>query len=83
MTYPICAKSTLSARGCARIAQTDDFPANEIDRLVGVIFDAARSDPKKQFDNDRGTWRSRTCATSPRGARPSCWTTCARARAGR
>jgi len=38
---------------CARIAQTDDFLRNEIDRLVGVIFDAARSDPKKQFDNDR------------------------------
>ena len=38
---------------CARIAAADDFLLNEIDRLVGVIFDAARSDPKKQFDNDR------------------------------
>jgi spore coat protein CotH len=38
---------------CARIAAADDFLMNEIDRLAGVIFDAARSDPKKQFDNDR------------------------------
>jgi spore coat protein CotH len=38
---------------CARNAATDDFLLSEIDRLAGVIFDAARSDPKKQFDNQR------------------------------
>jgi spore coat protein CotH len=38
---------------CAAIAAADDFLFNEIDRLVAVIYDAARSDPKKQFDNDR------------------------------
>jgi spore coat protein CotH len=54
MTYPDLREVYLSTlEQCARIAQTDDFLLNEIDRLVGVIFDAARSDPKKQFDNDR------------------------------
>jgi len=54
MTYPDLRDVYLSTlEQCARIAQTDDFLLNEIDRLVGVIFDAARSDPKKQFDNDR------------------------------
>jgi spore coat protein CotH len=37
---------------CARVAATDDFLALEIDRIAGVIFDAARSDTKKQFSND-------------------------------
>ena len=42
----------LTLEQCARIAAQDDFLALEIDRLVSVIFDAARSDPKKQFTND-------------------------------
>jgi spore coat protein H len=42
--------STLEA--CARTAAADGFLAAEIDRLVTIIYDAARSDPKKQFDND-------------------------------
>ena len=37
----------------ARLAATDDFLAFEIERLTAQIFDAARSDPKKQFSNDR------------------------------
>lgn len=37
---------------CAQIAATDDFLLFEIDRLAGIIFDAARSDPKKQYTND-------------------------------
>jgi spore coat protein CotH len=38
---------------CARAAATDDFLLLEIDRVAGVIFDAARSDPRKQYDNQR------------------------------
>lgn len=54
MTYPDLREIYFQAlENCARIAATDDFLALEIDRLTGIIFDAARSDPKKQFDNDR------------------------------
>src|SRR5262249_41781513 len=38
---------------CASIATTDDFLTHEIDRLAGLISDTVRSDPKKQYDNDR------------------------------
>jgi spore coat protein H len=38
---------------CAVLSRTDDFLALEIDRLVAIIFDAARSDTKKQYSNDR------------------------------
>jgi spore coat protein CotH len=37
---------------CATISATDNFLALEIDRLIAIIFDAARADTKKQF-NDR------------------------------
>jgi spore coat protein CotH len=37
----------------ARLAAADDFLAFEIERLTALIFDAARADTKKQFDNDR------------------------------
>jgi spore coat protein H len=37
---------------CARTAAADDFLLLEIDRLAGIVFDAVRSDTKKQFDND-------------------------------
>jgi spore coat protein CotH len=54
MTYPDLRETFLSSlERCAEIARTDDFLALEIDRLVALIYDAARSDPKKQFDNDR------------------------------
>lgn len=38
---------------CARQTTTDDWLALEIDRLVGVIADAANADTKKQFSNER------------------------------
>lgn len=38
---------------CAVLSRTDDWLANEIDRLIGIVFDAARADTKKQFDNAR------------------------------
>ena len=54
MTYPDLRETFLTAlERCAQIARTDDFMAAEIERLVALIGDAARSDPKKQFDNDR------------------------------
>jgi len=54
MAYPDLKEAYLSTlESCARIAGTDSFLALEIDRLVALIFDAARSDTKKQFDNDR------------------------------
>jgi len=37
---------------CAVVAAAEDFMALEIDRLAGIIFDAARSDTRKQFTND-------------------------------
>jgi spore coat protein CotH len=54
MTYPDLRDVYFTTlEDCARSAAADDFLLLEIDRLVAVIFDAARSDPKKQFDNDR------------------------------
>ena len=38
---------------CATLARTDDFLAAEIDRLTGIIFEAARADTRKQFPNDQ------------------------------
>ena len=38
---------------CAGVAAADDFLLLEIDRLAGIIYDAARSDPKKQFGNEQ------------------------------
>ena len=37
----------------AVLSRTDDWLALEIDRLVAIIFEAARADTKKQFDNPR------------------------------
>ena len=37
----------------ARAAAADDFLAFEVERLTGVIFEAARADTKKQYLNDR------------------------------
>jgi spore coat protein CotH len=54
MAYPDLRETFLAAlERCAQIARTDDFLALEIDRLAGLIYDAATSDPKKQFDNQR------------------------------
>jgi spore coat protein CotH len=53
MAYPELRETYLQTlEACARLTQTDDWLAFEIDRLVGVIFDAARADTKKQFSND-------------------------------
>jgi spore coat protein H len=38
---------------CAILSRTDDWLLNEIDRLTGIIFEAARADTKKQYDNAR------------------------------
>ena len=38
---------------CAIIAKTDDFLSLEIDRLTGIVFDAAKGDTRKQFSNER------------------------------
>ena len=54
MTYPDLRETYLKAlEDCAVVSRTDDFLALEIDRLVGIIFEAARGDTRKQFDNDR------------------------------
>jgi spore coat protein CotH len=54
MAYPDLREIYLSAlERCAAIATADSFLSLEIDRLAGIIFDAAQSDPKKQFDNAR------------------------------
>ena len=53
MAYPELREVYFSTlEGCARTAAADDFLAGEIQRLVALISDAVRSDPKKQFDND-------------------------------
>jgi spore coat protein CotH len=50
MSYPDLRAIFLTAlEDCARIAATDNFLALEIDRVVAVIFDAVRSDPRKQW----------------------------------
>jgi spore coat protein H len=52
MTYPDLREAYLKAiEDCAILSRTDDWLLTEIDRLVGIIFDAARADTKKQFDN--------------------------------
>jgi spore coat protein CotH len=54
LTYPDLRETFLSTlEQCAQAARADDFMALEIDRLAAQIFDAARSDPKKQFDNQQ------------------------------
>ena len=54
MTYPDLRDAYLKAiEDCAILSRTDDWLLNEIDRLAGIIFDAARADTKKQFDNQQ------------------------------
>lgn len=54
MTFPDLRDTYFSVlEQCAGIAAADDFLSLEIDRLAGIIYDAARSDPKKQFGNDQ------------------------------
>jgi spore coat protein CotH len=54
MAYPDLRETYLqSIETCARLSQTDDWLALEIDRLAGLVFDAARADTKKQFSNER------------------------------
>jgi spore coat protein CotH len=54
MAYPDLRETYLQTiEQCARISQTDDFLVLEVDRLAGLVFDAARADTRKQFSNDR------------------------------
>jgi spore coat protein H len=54
MTYPDLRETYLKAiEDCAIVARTDDWLLIEIDRLIGIIFEAARTDTRKQFDNQR------------------------------
>jgi spore coat protein H len=53
MTYPEFRETYLKTiEDCANLARTDDWLLTEIDRLTGIIFDAARADTRKQFTND-------------------------------
>jgi CotH kinase protein len=54
MAYPDLRETYLQTiEQCARLSQTDDFLPLEVDRLAGLVFDAARADTKKQFSNDQ------------------------------
>lgn len=54
MAYPDLRETYLQTiEQCAQLARTDDWLALEIDRLIAIIFDAARADTRKQFANDR------------------------------
>jgi spore coat protein H len=54
MTHPDLREIYLKTlEDCAILAGTDNWLAIEIDRLIGIIFEAARADTKKQFDNNR------------------------------
>jgi len=54
MTYPDLRETYLGTlESCANLAKTDDWMLIEIDRLMAVVFDAARADTRKQFDNTR------------------------------
>jgi hypothetical protein len=55
MTDPELRETYLQALvDCAVLSAADNFLSLEIDRLVGVIFDAATADPKKQWASDSG-----------------------------
>jgi spore coat protein CotH len=52
MTYPDLRDVYLSTlESCATIAKADDFLLLEVDRLTGIIYDAAIGDPKKNYTN--------------------------------
>jgi spore coat protein CotH len=54
LTYPDLRESfLLTLEQCAQAARADDFLALEIERLAAQIADAARSDTKRQFDNQQ------------------------------
>lgn len=54
MTYPDLREAYLQTmEQCAVLSRTDDWLTLEIDRLMAILFDAARADTKKQFPNDR------------------------------
>jgi spore coat protein H len=54
MTYPDLRETYLSTlESCAVLTKTDDWMLLEIDRLMAIVFDAARADTRKQFDNTR------------------------------
>jgi spore coat protein CotH len=53
MTQPDLKETYLKTlEDCARISAADSFLSLEVDRLVAIIFDAAKADTRKQF-NDR------------------------------
>ena len=54
MAYPDLREIYLKTlEDCAILSRTDDWLLIEIDRLIGIVFDAARADTRKQFDNQR------------------------------
>lgn len=54
MAYPDLREIYLKTiEDCAILSRTDDWLAFEIDRLVAAVFEAARGDTRKQFDNTR------------------------------
>ncbi len=54
MTYPDLREIYLKAlEDCAILSKTDDWLLNEIDRLMGIIFEAAIGDTRKQYPNDQ------------------------------
>jgi spore coat protein CotH len=54
MTYPDLRDTYFTAlESCARIAAGDGLLSLEIERLTGLIFDAVRSDPKKQWPEEQ------------------------------
>jgi spore coat protein CotH len=53
MTQPDLRETYLKAlEDCATISATDSFLSLEVDRLVGIIFEAAAADTRKQFAGD-------------------------------
>lgn len=54
MTYPDLRETYFNTlESCARMAAAESFLSLEIDRLVGQIFDAVRSDPRKQWPDEQ------------------------------
>jgi spore coat protein CotH len=54
MAFPDLRETYLKTlEDCATLSRNDDWLSFEIDRLVGIIFEAVRADTRKQFDNQR------------------------------
>jgi spore coat protein CotH len=54
MAYPDLRETYLKTlEDCATLSLTDNWLAGEVDRLVALVFEAARADTRKQFSNER------------------------------